>query len=182
VYGGTYPAEIWKGVMKAAMADIPEADFPDPPSTTTTTTTTVLGEAVPVPNVEGQAVDQAKAALSAAGFTTKTVNVESDEVPPGTVVNQAPQPGANAPAGSQVTLEVATAPSAAATAVPNVLGLTRDEARSQLVTAGFNVLEVLEPAPAGTTPAPASGRVWKQSPSAGSPKPADGVVQINIQP
>jgi penicillin-binding protein 1A len=182
VFGGTYPAKIWKGVMEAALADIPPKEFAEPPSTTTTSTTLVLGEAAPVPNVEGMPIDQAKATLQGAGFGVLTVDVESDEFPPGTVVNQAPEAGASAPTNSNVTLEVATAPSANEITIPNVVGLSREAARSQLVTGGFNVEEVFEPAPAGTSPAPQSGFVWRQSPAAGTPKPANGAVRISIQP
>jgi penicillin-binding protein 1A len=182
VFGGTYPARIWKGVMEAALANIPESQFAEPPVTTTTSTTVVLGEAVPVPSVENLTLEQATAALQDAGFSVLAVDVESDEFAPGTVVNQAPAAGVSAPKNSSITLEVAIAPSAAVT-VPNVVGLTRDEARSQLVTGGFNVSEVFEPAPAGTTPTPVSGHVWKTAPTAGSPKPTDGsAVQIFIQP
>jgi penicillin-binding protein 1A len=179
VFGGTYPARIWKGVMEAALVNIPERPFEAPRATTTTSTTLPLGEASPVPGVSGIPLADAQAALSAAGFGITTVEVESDEFPPGTVVNQAPQAGALAPLNSKVTLEVAIAP-AADIAVPNVVGLTRNVAQSQLVTAGFNVEAVLEPAPAGTEPAPQPGYVWRQTPAAGSPKP-NGPVRISIQ-
>jgi penicillin-binding protein 1A len=181
VYGGVYPAQIWKGVMQAATANLPERDFPDPPVTTTTSTTLVLGEAVPVPSVEGMPIEQATATLAEAGFSVLPVDVDSDEFPPGTVVNQAPAAGVSAQKNSRVTLEVAVTPTADVT-VPNVVGLTRDEASSQLRTGGFNVTEVFEPAPAGTTPLPVSGHVWRTTPAAGSPKPTDGTVQISIQP
>jgi penicillin-binding protein 1A len=180
VFGGTYPARIWKGVMEAALVNIPERPFEPPRSTTTTSTTLPLGEASPVPGVSGLPLADAQAQLSGAGFGVTTVEVESDEFPPGTVVNQAPQAGALAPINSKVTLEVAVAP-AADIAVPNVVGLARDVAQSQLVTAGFNVEVAFEPAPAGTQPAPQSGFVWRQTPEAGAPKP-NGPVRISIQP
>jgi penicillin-binding protein 1A len=180
VFGGGYPAQIWKGVMEAALADVPPSEFPTPPSTTTTSTTVLPGELVPVPSVENMTLDQAKAALQDAGFSVLTVEVSSDEFAPGTVVNQAPQAGASAPKNSAVTLEVATVPSALV--IPNVVGLTRDEGRSQLTTGGFSVSEIFEPAPAGTSPAPVSGHIWKTTPAAGGNKPTDGIVQIHIQP
>jgi beta-lactam-binding protein with PASTA domain len=97
-------------------------------------------------------------------------------------VNQSPEGGTSAQTNSNVTLEVAIAPSAAGVTVPNVVSLTREAARSQLVTGGFNVEEIFEPAPAGTNPMPQSGHVWRQSPAAGSPKPASEPVRISIQP
>jgi beta-lactam-binding protein with PASTA domain len=66
--------------------------------------------------------------------------------------------------------------------VPDVVGQQRAEARSLLIAAGFLVLEVFEPRPAGAAPAPAAGTVWRQTPISGSARPADGVVQISIQP
>jgi penicillin-binding protein 1A len=179
VYGGTYPARIWKGVMEAALAEIPPSEFAPPPSTTTTTSTTLLGEAVTVPSVEGKSTDQAGPELVAAGFAVKTVEVESDEFPAGTVVNQAPKGGTSAPRGSQVTLEVAIAPTRTAT-VPNVVGLAVGVAETQLTTAGFSVLKVFQPAPEGT--AVAANTVWRQAPAAGGARPNDGIVQIFVQP
>ncbi|HEX7096516.1 MAG TPA: transglycosylase domain-containing protein [Acidimicrobiales bacterium] len=181
VYGGTYPARIWKGVMEAAHAELPPVPFPEPPRLTTTTTpsqSTILGEAMPVPAVEGMPVDQARATLEGAGFTVKTIDVESDEQGAGTVVTQTPAAGSSAPRGAQVTLEVAIPPTNAAT-VPDVVGLDAAAAQSQLVTSGFNVLRVMQPAPSGNV---TKGQVWQQTPAAGSPRPADGVVQIYIQP
>lgn len=183
VFGGTYPARIFSKVMSAAHKDLPTVDFADPPPSSTTTTTTILGPAAPVPNVQGQSADQAKATLEAAGFGVTITNVETDEFTPGLVSNQAPKAGTEAPAGSKVTIEVATAPAQRAPiTVPNVIGLSRADARGRLLSGGFSVLEVFETAPPGTSPAPASGVVWRQAPVADSPKPADGVVQISIQP
>lgn len=180
VYGGTYPAQIWKGVMQAATAELEPVGFPEPPRVTTTTVpTTIFGEAVPVPSVGGLPLDEARGHLEAAGFAVKAVEVESDEEAPGTVVNQAPSGGSSAPRGSQVILEIAIAPTTAAS-VPDVVGLSAEAAVSQLTTSGFNVLQVLERAPEGTTAS--RGQVWRQTPAAGSDRPRDGVVHIHIQP
>jgi penicillin-binding protein 1A len=182
VFGGTYPAQIFKKVMTAATADQPDAEFAEPPPSSTTTSTTLVGESVPVPDVRGLDSAAAQQKLADAGFGVLAVNVETAEFTAGTVANQAPRGGASAPQGSKVTIEVATPPKAQPVTVPSVLGLSRAEARSLLVAGGFAVLELFEPAPAGTAPAPKSGNVWRQTPPAGSVKPADGVVQISIQP
>jgi penicillin-binding protein 1A len=182
VFGGTYPARIFQKVMTAATAPLPAAEFAAPPPIPTTTSTTLVGQATPVPDVRGATLAAAQARLTDAGFVVSAVNVETAEFTPGTVVNQAPRGGSSAPRGSKVTVEVAVAPKATNVTVPNVVGQTRASARSQLIAAGFTVLEVFEPAPAGTTPAPVAGNVWRQTPAAGSPKPADGVVQLSLQP
>ncbi len=182
VFGGTYPARIFAKVMKAATAGAPAAAFAPPPPSSTTTTTTLLGESAPVPDVRGLTAAAAQQRLTDAGFAITTVTIETAEFTAGTVANQAPRGGTAAPKGVKVTIEVATAPKVQPIAVPNVVGLGRAEARSLLVAGGFTVLEVFEPAPAGTAPAPKPGNVWKQTPPGASPKPQDGVVQISVQP
>lgn len=182
VFGGTYPARIFAKVMRAAVANAPATEFADPPPSSTVTTTTLLGATTGVPDVRGLTTAAAQQKLTDAGFVSTAVNVETAEFTPGTVANQAPKGGSAAPRGSKVTIEIATAPKPKAVTVPNVVGLTRAEARSQLVSQGFTVLEVFEPAPAGVSPPRTSGAVWKQTPVAGAAKPADGVVQISIQP
>lgn len=182
VFGGTYPARIFQKVMSAAVGDLPPTEFTAPPPLPTTTTTAPVGEALPVPDVRGLAQAEAQARLTAAGFDVTAVNVSTAEFAAGTVVNQAPRPGGSAPRGTRVTIEIATTPKVENVAVPNVIGLNRAAARSQLVAAGFAVLELFEPAPPGTNPIPATGSVWRQSPAPGSPKPTDGVVQISLQP
>jgi penicillin-binding protein 1A len=182
VFGGTYPAQIFKKVMTAATADQPDAEFAEPPPSSTTTSTTLVGENVAVPDVRGLSTAAAQQRLADAGFGVLAVDVETAEFTAGTVANQAPRAGASAPQGTKVTIEVATAPKAQPVSVPSVVGLSRAEARSLLVAGGFAVLELFEPAPAGTAPPPRSGNVWRQTPPAGSVKPADGVVQISIQP
>ena len=182
VFGGTYPARIFAKVMKAATADVPGNEFAPPPPSSTSSTTTLLGAAAAVPDVRGLSAADAQQKLTAAGFGVNTVNVETAEFTAGTVANQAPKGGASAPTGTKVTIEVATTPKVQQVTVSNVVGLGRAEARSLLVAGGFAVLEVFEPAPAGTSPTPGSSTVWRQSPVAGAAKPKDGVVQISIQP
>lgn len=182
VFGGTYPARIFSKVMRAAVNGTPATEFATPPASSTTTTTTLLGATTNVPDVRGLTSAAAQQKLTEAGFTTTAVNIETAEFTPGSVANQAPKGGTAAPKGSKVTIEIATAPRQTAVPVPNVVGLPRAEARSLLVSQGFTVLEVFEPVPAGVSPTRASGVVWKQTPAAGGAKPADGVVQISIQP
>src|SRR5690606_24698246 len=114
-----------------------------------------------------------------AGFSVKTIDVESDEFHVGTVVNQAPQGATTAPRGSQVTIEVAVAPTRTAT-VPNVVGQGMSAAESILINSGFSVVKLFQPATDGTSP-PANA-VWRQTPAAGAGRPNDGVVQIFVQP
>jgi serine/threonine-protein kinase len=92
---------------------------------------------VPVPGVVGQPVDEARAALQAAGFASTAQEEASEDAAPGTVLRQSPAAGVEAEPGSTVTLVVATEPPEVE--VPDVVGDSLDEARSELEEAGFEV-------------------------------------------
>jgi beta-lactam-binding protein with PASTA domain/predicted Ser/Thr protein kinase len=99
-------------------------------------------EAIPVPNVIGSQVDQARLLLSGQGFTVKEEQVVDEEAPVGEVVDQAPGPNQEAPRGSEVTLSVSKGP--ADRPVPNVVGKTIAEASNLLGQAGFSVSQTSE--------------------------------------
>lgn len=105
----------------------------------------------------GKTLDEAKPILDSAGLVLgKTNAVESTE-PPGTIVAVVPEPGTTVAAGSGVVLNIASG----RVFVPDVLGLSKIQATTILIQAGFipNVLEtqdseqpgdvVLAQAPAG---------------------------------
>ena len=113
VTGGSYPAEIWRGFMERALEGVEPSQFQPPPTTTTTAagggSDEPTGEtprpAGVVPAVVGDAVTDASAKLSAAGFVVRRVPAPSGGQE-GTVVAQSPPPGGRAPLGSTVVLEV----------------------------------------------------------------------------
>jgi serine/threonine-protein kinase len=86
-------------------------------------------ERAPVPSVVNQKVEDATATLEDAGFVVRTKETESDKEP-GTVLQQDPAGGATAPKGARVTLTVAKESSQIE--VPEVTGLTRNEAVEEL--------------------------------------------------
>ncbi|WP_272257190.1 Stk1 family PASTA domain-containing Ser/Thr kinase [Streptomyces xanthophaeus] len=96
------------------------------------------GRPVPVPNVAGQQVDQARTALEGLGLK---VAVSPEEVnspgAAGTVANQSVGAGTQAAAGDTVTLTVSKGPRQLP--VPNVTGQDVDAARKTLEGAGFKV-------------------------------------------
>jgi beta-lactam-binding protein with PASTA domain len=92
---------------------------------------------VTVPDVEGREVDAATRALERRGLTAEVREVESDDVPPGRVVEQSPPAGREVSEGSVVTLQVSSGPGQAA--VPDVTGQSREEAEAALRDAGFEV-------------------------------------------
>ncbi|HEY3079228.1 MAG TPA: PASTA domain-containing protein [Chloroflexota bacterium] len=64
-----------------------------------------------VPSLVGQALEAARAALTALGLTLAVGGEQEGTQPPGTVVSQVPAPGARVPLGSPVTVVLARAPS-----------------------------------------------------------------------
>jgi eukaryotic-like serine/threonine-protein kinase len=107
---------------------------------------------VTVPDVVGQTVTDARNALSAAGLTVGAVTQVADATTtPGTIVSENPAAGAQVGQGSPVDLYIAVStasptPSAAPTAgaaVPNVIGMSVDDARAALQRAGFTVQQVI---------------------------------------
>lgn len=91
---------------------------------------------VMVPDVRGQDSYSAQQALTTLGLRAKTRRIKSSQ-PAGQVVRQSPRPGASVPAGSVVTLWVASGPAVSHTVMPNITGLTLSEAASALI--GMNV-------------------------------------------
>ncbi len=92
---------------------------------------------VRVPKVAGLPVSEAKALLRDRGFETEVEKRSSDSVPGGKVIGSNPSQGTRIAPGSIVRLIVSTG--VKTVVVPNVLGLDRVTATSQLRKAGFIV-------------------------------------------
>jgi serine/threonine-protein kinase len=91
-------------------------------------------EQVTVPNVVGQPIDAAEAALKAEGFEVTRVAETSDQ-PPDTVIKQDPGANTKADEGSTVTLTFSSGPEQVA--VPDVVGKDQTEASRLLTEAGL---------------------------------------------
>ncbi len=117
---------------------------------------------VTVPNVVGEAIEDAQASLEQAGFDVVTERVDSDrEI--GTVVRQAPKAGTKAGSGDTITLYVSKG--ITKVTVPDVTGSDVDTARSEITGAGLTVGSVTEDdGSSGQTP----GTVVGQDPSGGA--------------
>ncbi|HVP01749.1 MAG TPA: Stk1 family PASTA domain-containing Ser/Thr kinase [Solirubrobacteraceae bacterium] len=124
---------------------------------------------VVVPDVVGQALEDARAALTNAGFTV-TVTSKEDTATPGTVLSQSPAAQSKADQGSAVALVVAKKPSQVA--VPNTVGDDEATAIQTLSGAGFKVTTK----PVTVTNEQQDGTVIKQSPSGGKAKPGSTVT------
>ena len=121
--------------------------------------------AVAVPSVTGQSVDDAQAAIQQAGLRPQVTEQSSADVDAGQVISQTPA-GGKADRGSTVQLVVSTGP--AIVEVPDVRGLSIDDARQKLQDAGFRVkvrsLRI--------------GNVIAQSPGGGSERKQGSTVTI----
>nr|WP_316043613.1 Stk1 family PASTA domain-containing Ser/Thr kinase [Cellulosimicrobium cellulans] len=115
---------------------------------------------VEVPAVAGQAEAAATSALTDVGFEVVRQEEPSADVPQGSVTRTDPAGGEDAEEGSEVTLFVSTGPTAVT--VPDVSGLTQDQARQQLTDAGLTVGSVRE----DDNPAQPEGRALGTEPGA----------------
>ncbi|WTJ76741.1 Stk1 family PASTA domain-containing Ser/Thr kinase [Kitasatospora sp. NBC_01539] len=125
---------------------------------------------VPVPELEGRPVEEARKALTDARLTPGTTREEFDDtVPSGSVISADPAAGTSVSPDTPVALVV----SKGMAPVPDVVGLTRDEAAKALTDAGFTVqssgLNLF-----GT------GKVTAQTPAAGKPRPQGTTVVISF--
>jgi eukaryotic-like serine/threonine-protein kinase len=124
-----------------------------------------------VPDVVGSSEDDARSALESAGFRVNAVQVFSQQEE-GTVVAQNPEGGQDAQAGTEVRINVSKG--TGTTTVPNVTGLSEDDAKQQLSDADLqaNVVEVPSQQEAGT--------VVAQNPAAGSQLQQGSTVRLNV--
>ena len=211
VTGGSYPAMIWQRFMSTALIGVPASDFTQPdiglvtviidsrtgclagsytPDEYAVSATFARGTepeekcrsrrpGVEVPDVFSFPVDDARALLQRAGFRVSTVEEPSSTYPPGRVIGQSPEGGETAPEGSIVTIAVSVADNR--TNVPDVLGYSSGDAQSVLRNAGFDVTVIEESEP-GRKGKSGKRRVWKQSPSGGTPAEQGSNVTIWINP
>jgi serine/threonine-protein kinase len=131
-------------------------------------------EQVAIPDVSGQDPVTAANTLGAKDLTTEQVNQPSDTVDDGKVIGTNPPAGTSVPKGSKIQLIVSTGKEQIR--VPNVVGLSRSDATTELQNAGFTVIvrdvTSLDPNNAG--------RVIAQSPSADSKAAKGSAVTISV--
>jgi serine/threonine-protein kinase len=91
---------------------------------------------VEVPDVVGESYEDAERTLEEAGFTVEREDDDSSDETPGTVIEQDPGSGEEAEAGDTITLTVAVEPSEID--VPDVTGLTYEQAVTRLQQDGLS--------------------------------------------
>lgn len=119
-------------------------------------------ELVVVPDVTRRTLTEATLLLEQARLRVGTVQEDfDDQAPRGTVVSQEPAPGSSLPRGTEVRLVVSRGPELVT--VPNLVGLTLEEARAVLHRVGLALDRI------GYVPREDSepGRVAEQEPEAG---------------
>ncbi|MCW2901597.1 MAG: serine/threonine protein kinase [Streptosporangiaceae bacterium] len=128
---------------------------------------------IDVPDVKGQSMQTARTQLTDAGFKV-VVRQQSSSTQKGTVIRTNPDAGTTAKENSTVTMFVSSGPQL--TAVPNVVGLQKQDAIRALKDANLKA-RALEVPPEGAVP---DGTVFKQSPPDGQKVPPGSTVTIYV--
>jgi serine/threonine-protein kinase len=97
----------------------------------------IVSSGQPLPNFEGQQVSAAQAAAASGGYSIQQQTAANSTQPQGTVVNQSPQAGTPITSGEVVTVWVSAGPPGVS--VPNVKGMSQQQAVQTLQGAGFQV-------------------------------------------
>jgi eukaryotic-like serine/threonine-protein kinase len=127
-----------------------------------------------VPDVRGESQSAATSQLTGAGFNVNPTTQTSSSATAGNVISQNPAGGAQATAGSTVTIVVAAAP--ATVNVPSVTGDPTGSAFSALQSAGFHVVRETQ----DVSKPSQSNRVISQSPPGGSSQKKGSTVTIVV--
>ncbi|MGH2679910.1 MAG: transglycosylase domain-containing protein [Actinomycetota bacterium] len=127
VFGGTVAAPIWVSYMSRVMQGLPAIGFPDPPKP----------PEGPVPSVVGMSREEARTALSEAGFRV-SVEIADSLSPKGQVFSQSPGGGTITALGTIVSIQVSTGVPAQVT-MPRVVGMTGFAASNLLQSLGLSV-------------------------------------------
>ncbi|HEX2294269.1 MAG TPA: transglycosylase domain-containing protein [Actinomycetota bacterium] len=135
-----------------------------------------------VENLIGFPRGEAIRILEGEGFDVVTEPVPLGSYPPGTVADQDPAGGTRVPAGSTVTLYIASDDVEATGTVPDVIQLTRNEAESRLRSAGFDVNVIVERESSPGQAKKRAGLVWKQGPRGGTELEQGSTVTIWVNP
>ena len=138
---------------------------------TTVTIEIAKGGTVLVPNVVNQNVNVAVSSITQAGLTEQTRNV-ANSANSGTVLSQSPNPGTRVQQGTAVVLTVSSGPTTVA--VPDVTGISQDQAANELGQAGFTVSVVSE---ASNQP---QDQVISTNPTAGTQAPKGSTVTLYV--
>jgi hypothetical protein len=195
IYGGTYPAMIWKDVMEAAHLGLPVEEFasiiptrsvlPTPATPTTTVAVEVPDDGrIPTPDLLGLTLQNARALLagSVGGIRiVSIVEVEMEGTEPGTIIGQAPAVGSWIQPGGSLLLEVTVEPPPMSpVVVPEVVErpLATVTPLLESLGLGYQVIRVADP----DEPDWISDLVWSQDPAAGTVVEPGTVMTLRVAP
>ncbi|MEY2694291.1 MAG: hypothetical protein RL142_639 [Actinomycetota bacterium] len=129
---------------------------------------------VAIADVTNQTLEDGSQALSDLGFVVIQEEATSDTIPAGNIISTDPKAGIEAPKGTQVKVVVSTGPSEVA--VPSLLGLTEEEAKAALATAGLELGTITS----GTSPTAPAGKVIESSPEVGTYTASGSTVDLIV--
>jgi beta-lactam-binding protein with PASTA domain len=120
------------------------------------------GSEVAVPTLIGSTQDTAENTLKGLGLIPVAAQSYSATTAAGLVITQVPAPGSRVPEGGQVVIQVSKGTAPETVKVPNVVGMTKDQAEDALAKAGLDdkVFEFY-------SSSVAKGKVGGQQPAAG---------------
>ncbi|GHF14444.1 transglycosylase domain-containing protein [Pseudolysinimonas yzui] len=171
--GGLLRHRIFRPIAQAIDAVYPGGAFPGPDPALLT------GSPVEVPNVIGSTLEQAKTAIELAELGFEHGGDIDSDLPAGQVAATDPAVGSGVPRGT--TVRVFTS-NGLAEPVPNVVGMSRNDAEDALDDAGFNVDAVcVDDEDLGNPlPPPAVDNVTSQDPPGGAMRnPGSTTVTIS---
>jgi serine/threonine-protein kinase len=127
---------------------------------------------VAVPSIVNMQEAQANQTLASSNLRGEKSQAASTTVPEGSVISQDPKPGGQVAEQSVVRFVVSTGPDSVQ--MPDVTGMNKDDARSELEKQGFKVVKFVEE----NTPDQDKNKVTKTDPSANSTVSAGSDVTI----
>lgn len=99
---------------------------------------------VPVPSIIGKSYENAQSALRAAGLNVSRTEQSSETIAEGYVISCDPDAGTEVATGSTVNVVVSTGSANTNKSVPNLTGLTQDQAKAALEKVGLKLGSVTE--------------------------------------
>jgi len=155
----------------------PETTSAEITETTGTEETGLSENQVAVPDVIGMSFAEAVATLNKEGLEVEKVEVPSDTIEKGNVVDELPAAGVAVERGSSVTLSVSTGASLTKVHVPNLIGLDPMDATALLIENGLQAGGIEET----TNPdANLTGKICYQSYTEGSAVDAGTVIDMKV--
>jgi membrane peptidoglycan carboxypeptidase len=159
---------VWPEVMSVANARYGGDAFPE------ATSSVINAVSVPVPDVRGKSMADARSTLQAAGFFFVDGGVTSSEMPAGTVANTNPAGGSSSSRGSSI---IAYSSDGTGVSIPAVIGKSEADARRTLNAAPYTF--TVAKTEQVTTNKAENGKVVAVQPGEGtSSRPGDTVTIV----